>query len=68
MSEGKAYYVPMAIQKWESATVNEAGKQKPLKNSTGKSIGFLQAYESLEDLKKEHGDDQDYATFFGVTT
>ena len=40
----------------------------PLNNNSGKSLGFLQVYESLEDLKKEYGDDKEYATFFEVTT
>lgn len=68
MKEQKAYYVPLSVIRWSSCTVGGPGNEIRLNNNSGKSIGFLQAYESLENLKKEHGDDQEYATFFEVTT
>ena len=68
MKEKKAFYVPLSIIRWSSCTVGGPGNEMPLSNNSGKSFGFLQVYESLEDLKKEYGDDKEYATFFGVTT
>ena len=68
MKEKKTFYVPMSILKWESLSVGEPGSQTKLKGVNDKSVGFLQVYESLEDLRKEYGDDKDYATFDEVTT
>ena len=67
MKEKRTFYVPMSILKWDSISIGEPGSEINLKNTKGKSIGFLQAYESLEDLKKEYGDDKEYATFHEVT-
>ena len=68
MKEKKVLYVPMTVLKWESISVGEPGNQKNLTGINDKSVGFLQVYESLEDLKKEYGDDKEYATFHEVTT
>jgi len=67
MKEKKVFYMPLSILPWESISVGEPGNQTKL-TANDKSIGFLQVYESLEDLKKEYGDDKEYATFFGVAT
>ena len=68
MKERKTFYVPMSVLKWESISVGEPGSQTKLTGVNDKSVGFLQVYESLEDLKKEYGDEKEYATFYEVTT